>query len=65
MRSGLARARRQAADGPKAEECGRERGGGLRVLGRDSVQQGRERVFPFSFYFSNPISPFFVPFSFE
>ena len=59
-----ARARRQAEDGPREEERGRERGGELRVLGRDSVQQGEERVFPFSFYFSNPISPF-APFSFE
>jgi hypothetical protein len=37
------------------------RGGESRVLGRDSVQQGRERVFPFSFYFSNPFS-LFAPF---
>jgi hypothetical protein len=57
-RNGLARARRQAGSGPREEERGRERGGESRVLGRDSVQQGRERVFPFSFYFSNPISPF-------
>jgi hypothetical protein len=57
VRSGLARARRQAGSGPR-EERGRERGGESRVLGRDSVQQGRERVFPFSFYFSNPISLF-------
>jgi hypothetical protein len=60
----LSRARKQAAVGPNAGERGRVGRGGLRVLGRDSVQQGKERVFPFSFYFSNSIS-LFAPFSFE
>ena len=46
-------------------ECGgvRARGkGGLRVLGRDSVQQGEERVFPFFFLLFKshfPFCPFF------
>jgi hypothetical protein len=64
-RCGAAAARAEA--GRSWAECGeaRARGkGGLRVLGRDSVQQGKERVFPFSFYFSNSIS-LFAPFSFE
>jgi hypothetical protein len=56
-RSGLARARRQAGSGPREEERGRE-GGELRVLGRDSVQRGRERVFPFYFLLFKPHFPF-------
>jgi hypothetical protein len=59
VRSGLARARRQAGSGPKEEERGRARRG-VAGLGRESAQQGREMVFPFSFYFSNPISLFLL-----
>jgi hypothetical protein len=58
----LSRARKQAEDGPNAEECGRVGRGGLRVLGRDLVQQGEERVFPFFFLLFNshfPFCPFF------
>ena len=50
-------------------QLGRKRGarargkrGGLRVLGRDSVQQGEERVFPFFFLLFKthfPFCPFF------
>jgi hypothetical protein len=57
--------RKQAAVGPKAGSAGAWEKGGSWVLGRDSVQQGKERVFIlFLFYFSNPIS-LFAPFSFE
>jgi hypothetical protein len=60
----LSRAWKQAAIGPKAGERGRVGKGEAAGLGRDSVQQGKERGFPFSFYFSNPNS-LFAPFSFE
>jgi hypothetical protein len=66
-RAGCGAAVARAEAGRSWAESGgvRARGkGGLRVLGRDLVQQGEERVFPFSFYFSIPISHF-APFSFE
>ena len=63
--AGLARARRQAEDGPKAEECGRVGKGEVAGLGRDSVQQGGGGSCSlFLFYFLISISHF-APFSFE
>jgi hypothetical protein len=58
-----ARARRQAAVGPKAGSAGAwERGG--RGLGPEFGPAGGESFSPFSFYFLISISHF-VPFSFE
>jgi hypothetical protein len=60
--AGLARARRQAKDGPKAEERGRVGKGEIVGLGRVSVQQGEEKAFLFFFLLSNfyfPFCPFF------
>jgi hypothetical protein len=57
-----ARARRQAEDGPKAEERGRVGEGEVAGLGRVSVQQGEEKAFLFFFLLSNfyfPFCPFF------
>jgi hypothetical protein len=62
VRSGLARARRQAGDGAKEEEERGREGEAAAGLGQEPAQQG-ERVFPFSFYFLIPIS-FFVFFFF-
>ena len=59
-----ARARRQAAVGPKAGSAGAWEKGGLRVLGRDSVQQGKERVFILFFFFTFQPSFPFLPFFF-
>ena len=60
----LSRARKQAEVGPNAGECGRVGKGGLRVLGRDSVQQGEERVFSpffsFTFQIPFPLLPLFL-----
>jgi hypothetical protein len=60
VRSGLARARRQAGSGPREEECGRERGGGVAGLGRESAQQGEEKAFLFFFLLSNSYFPFCI-----
>jgi hypothetical protein len=57
------RARKQAAVGPKAGSAGAREKGGLRVLGRDSVQQGKERVFIFflfTFQTPFPFLPLFL-----
>ena len=62
VRSGLARARRQAGDGPKEEEERGREGEAVAGLGRDSVQQGEEKAFLFFFLLSNsyfPFCPFF------
>jgi hypothetical protein len=59
VRSGLARARRQAGDGPREEERGRE-GRGAAGLGRDSVQQREGRVFLFFFLLFNSHFPFCI-----
>ena len=64
MRSGLARAR---GGRPKMGRKRRSAGaweGEAAGLGRDSVQQGEERVFPFFFLLSNFYFPF-CPFFFE
>jgi hypothetical protein len=59
VRSGLARARRQAGSGPREEERGRE-GGKAAGLGRESAQQGEEKVFLFFFLLSNSYFPFCI-----
>jgi hypothetical protein len=59
-----ARARRQAEDGPKAEERGRVGKGEVVGLGQDSVQQGEEKAFLFFLLLSISYFPF-CPFSFE
>ena len=64
VRSGPARARRQAGSGPREEERGRGRGGGARVWAESRPNRGRRRLFSFSFYFLIPISHF-LSFSLE
>jgi hypothetical protein len=49
--------------GRKRGARARGKGGGLRALGRDSVQQGKERVFSFFFLLFKPHFPF-CPFFF-
>jgi hypothetical protein len=64
VRSGLARARRQAGSGPRAGSAG-ARGGGSRGFGSGvGPAGGGEGFSPFSFYFLISISHF-APFSFE
>jgi hypothetical protein len=61
------RAGARAEAGRRWAECGgvRARGKGRsRVLGRDSVQQGEGKVFPFFFLLFNSYFPF-CPFIFE
>jgi hypothetical protein len=53
------RARRQAGSGPR-EEGGREGGGKAAGLGRESAQQGEEKVFLFFFLLSNSYFPFCI-----
>jgi hypothetical protein len=59
VRSGLARARRQAGDGPKEEEERGREGEVAAGLGRESAQQGG-RVFLFFFLFSKTYFPFCI-----
>jgi hypothetical protein len=59
VRSGLARARRQAGDGPKEEEERGREGEVAAGLGRESAQQGL-RVFLFFFLFSKSYFPFCI-----
>jgi hypothetical protein len=56
------RARRQAEDGPSAEECGRVGRGGRGFWAGIRSSRERRRFFSFSFYFLIPISHF-APFS--
>jgi hypothetical protein len=58
VRSGLARARRQAGDGPREEERGREREGRPRVWAGSRPSRVGEGFSSFSFYFLIPISLF-------
>jgi hypothetical protein len=59
VRSGLARARRQAGSGPREEERGRGRGGGSRGFGPRVGPAGGGGGFSlFSFYSLIPISHF-------
>ena len=60
----LSRARKQAEVGPNAEECGRVGRGGCGCWAEIWSNRERRGFFPFSFYFSIPISHF-APFSFE
>jgi hypothetical protein len=64
VRSGLARARRHAEDGPREEERGREGRGGRGFGPGFGPTGGRGGFFSFSFYFLIPIS-LFASFSFE
>jgi hypothetical protein len=54
-----ARARKQAGDGPREEECGRE-GEEAAGLGWEKAQQGGRRVFLFFFLFSKSYFPFCI-----
>jgi hypothetical protein len=54
------RARRQAGSGPREEERGRAGGGTAAGLGRESAQQGEEKVFLFFFLLSNSYFPFCI-----
>jgi hypothetical protein len=62
VRSGLARARRQAGSGPRAGSAGARGGGESRVWAGSRPSMGRRRLFPFFFLLSNfyfPFCPFF------
>jgi hypothetical protein len=54
----LSRARKQAEVGPNAEECGRVGRGGCGSWAGNRSSRERGGFFPFSFYFSIPISHF-------